>query len=290
MRLVFGLVLVVGVGLAGFAVYMAQSYIQGYQTQLANERANRAPGIDTVDVYVATKALKYGQELNEDDVRLTAFPKGSLPDGVFKTEEDLFPNGTADVRTVLRSIEKNEAILAVKVTKPGEEAGITSQLARGMRAFAINVDVSSGVSGFLRPGDQVDIFWTGRVAGGLRPQIEGRRNGDVTMLIETNVQLIAVDQMADPDVTDAIIARTVTVAVKPEQVAALAQAQSSGRLSLSLVGADDDSVAEAIAVDQRGLLGIEEQIVEAAPIEKEVCTIRTRRGGNVIETPIPCTN
>ena len=290
MRLVVGLVLVVGVGLAGFAVYMAQSYIQGYQTQLANERANRAPGIDTVDVYVATKALKYGQELNEDDVRLTAFPEGSLPDGVFKTEEELFPNGTADVRTVLRSIEKNEAILAVKVTKPGEEAGITSQLARGMRAFAINVDVSSGVSGFLRPGDQVDIFWTGRVAGGLRPQIEGRSNGDVTMLIETNVQLIAVDQMADPDVTDAIIARTVTVAVKPEQVAALAQAQSSGRLSLSLVGADDDSVAEAIAVDQRGLLGIEEQIVEAAPIEKEVCTIRTRRGGNVIETPIPCTN
>ena len=290
MRLVFGLVLVVGVGLAGFAVYMAQSYIQGYQTQLANERANRAPGIDTVDVYVATKALKYGQELNEDDVRLTAFPEGSLPDGVFKTEEELFPNGTADVRTVLRSIEKNEAILAVKVAKPGEEAGITSQLARGMRAFAINVDVSSGVSGFLRPGDRVDIFWTGRVAAGLSPQIEGRGNGDVTMLIETNVQLIAVDQMADRDVTDAIIARTVTVSVRPEQVAALAQAQSSGRLSLSLVGADDDSVAEAISVDQRGLLGIEEQIVEAAPMEKEVCTIRTRRGADVIETPIPCTN
>ena len=290
MRLVFGLVLVVGVGLAGFAVYMAQSYIQGYQTQLANERANRAPGIDTVDVYVATKALKYGQELNEDDVRLTAFPQGSLPDGVFKTEEELFPNGTGDMRTVLRSIEKNEAILAVKVTTPGEEAGITSQLARGMRAFAINVDVSSGVSGFLRPGDRVDIFWTGRVAAGLRPQIEGRGNGDVTMLIETNVQLIAVDQMADRDVTDAIIARTVTVSVRPEQVAALAQAQSSGRLSLSLVGADDDSVAEAISVDQRGLLGIEEQIVEAAPMEKEVCTIRTRRGADVIETPIPCTN
>ena len=290
MRLVFGLVLVVGVGLAGFAVYMAQSYIQGYQTQLANERANRAPGIDTVDVYVATKALKYGQELNEDDVRLTAFPEGSLPDGVFKTEEELFPNGTGDMRPVLRSIEKNEAILAVKVAKPGEEAGITSQLARGMRAFAINVDVSSGVSGFLRPGDRVDIFWTGRVAAGLSPQIEGRGNGDVTMLIETNVQLIAVDQMADRDVTDAIIARTVTVSVRPEQVAALAQAQSSGRLSLSLVGADDDSVAEAISVDQRGLLGIEEQIVEAAPMEKEVCTIRTRRGADVIETPIPCTN
>ncbi len=289
MRLVFGLVLIVGVGLAGFAVYLAQSYIQGYQTQLANERANRAPGIDTVDVYVATKSLKYGQELNDDDVRLTAFPRASLPEGVFKTEEELFPEGPSEVRTVLRSIEKNEAILAVKVTDPGEEAGITSQLERGMRAFAIKVDVTSGVSGFLRPGDRVDIYWTGNVGEVLSRDANGV-NGAVTMLIERNVDLIAIDQEANQDITDAVIARTVTVAVRPEQVAALAQAQSSGRLSLSLVGAEDDYVAEAISVDQRGLLGIEAQVVDAAPEVKEICTIRTRRGGEVLETPIPCTN
>lgn len=290
MRLVFGLVLIVGVGLAGFAVYLAQSYIQGYQAQLANERANRAPGIDTVDVYVAKKSLKYGQALKAEDVRLTAFPRASLPEGVFKTEEELFPDGPAEARTVLRGIEKNEAILAVKVTKPGEEAGITSQLERGMRAFAIKVDVSSGVSGFLRPGDRVDIYWTGRVGEKLLAQMEGASNGAVTKLIETNVSLIAIDQMANQEMTDAIIARTVTVAVRPEQVAALAQAQSSGRLSLSLVGAEDDYVAEAISVDQRGLLGIEAQVVEAAPQAQEVCTIRTRRGGEVLETPIPCAN
>ncbi|MEM6589856.1 MAG: Flp pilus assembly protein CpaB [Pseudomonadota bacterium] len=289
MRLVFGLVLIVGVGLAGFAVYLAQSYIQGYQTQLANERANRAPGIDTVDVYVAAKSLKYGQELNEDDVRLRAFPRESLPEGVFETEEELFPEGPSEVRTVLRSIEENEAILAVKVTEAGEEAGITSQLERGMRAFAIKVDVTSGVSGFLRPGDRVDIYWTGNVGLGLRRENNGTE-GAVTKLIETNVDLIAIDQEANQDMTDAVIARTVTVAVRPEQVAALAQAQSSGRLSLSLVGAEDDYVAEAISVDQLGLLGIEAQVVEAAPEVQEVCTIRTRRGGEVIETPIPCAN
>lgn len=157
-----------------------------------------------------------------------------------------------------------------------------------MRAFAINVDVSSGVSGFLRPGDRVDIYWSGRI-GQLKREGD-RANGNVTKLIETNVQLIAVDQVANQEVTDAIIARTVTVSVRPQQVAALAQAQSSGRLSLSLVGADDDSIAEAVSVDQRSLLGIEEQVVQAAPEVEEVCSIRTRRGGEVIETPIPCTN
>lgn len=290
MRLVFGLVLVLGLGLAGFAVYMAKSYIQRYQTELANERSNRDPGIDTVEVYVATTKLKYGQELNPDDVRLTPFPAMSLPEGVFKTEEALFPEGDSEPRTVLRSIEPNEAILAVKVTEPGEEAGITSQLERGMRAFAINVDVTSGVSGFLRPGDRVDIYWTGQSASGSGPQLEGRGAKDVTKLIETNVKLIAVDQEANADTTEAIIARTVTVSARPQQVASLAQAQSTGRLSLSLVGAEDDSVAEAIEVDQRSLLGIQEQVVERAPVAQEVCTIRTRRGGEVIETPIPCTN
>lgn len=289
MRVVFGLVLILGLGLAGVAVYMAKTYIEGYQNQLAIERQQRAPNIETVDIYVANRPLKYGEPLDKDAVRLTAFPKTSLPEGVFGTPEELFPQGEAVKRKALRRMELNEPILAVKVTAPGEEVGITSQLERGMRAFAIKVDVTSGVSGFLRPGDTIDIYWTGNVgAGNLRT--EGNSTGEVTKLIETGVKLIAVDQVADMDMTEAVIARTVTVAVKPQQVAALAQAQSSGRLSLSLVGALDDTVAEAIEVDQRRLLGITTQaVVEQAPIA-ETCTIRTRRGAEVIETPIPCTN
>lgn len=282
MRLVFGLVLVLGVGLAGFAAYMAKNYIQNYQAQLEHERSQRAPNIETVDIYVAESALEYGQPLLMKDVRKIAFPKTSLPEGFFETEEQLFPEGEDEPRTVLRAMEMNEAILAVKVTGPGEDAGITSQLKRGMRAFAIKVDVSSGVSGFLRPGDRVDVYWTGKVS-----QSSGSK--EVTKLIETGIKLIAIDQVANGDTTEAIIARTVTVTALPQQVAALAQAQSTGRLSLSLVGAGDDTVSEAIEVDQRSLLGIVEAQVEPEPIE-EICTVKTRRGGELVSTPIPCTN
>lgn len=289
MRIVFGLVLIIGIGLAGFAVYMAKSYIEGYQAQLEQERQQRAPNIETVDIYVATRALKYGEELVPDAVRLTAFPAASLPEGVFTTAEDLFSKGETVPRIVLRGIEANEAILAVKVTGPGEEAGIASQLKRGERAFAIKVDVTSGVSGFLRPGDRVDVYWTGSVGGG-NLRTEGNSTGEVTKLIDTGVRLIAIDQVANTEMTETVIARTVTVAATPQQVAALAQAQSTGRLSLSLVGAMDDSVSEAIEIDQKRLLGIASAaVVEKAP-EEETCTIRTRRGAEVIETPIPCTN
>jgi pilus assembly protein CpaB len=68
------------------------------------------------------------------------------------------------------------------------------------------------------------------------------------------IKLIAIDQAAAGDIDSATIARTITVAVRPKQVAALAQAQSSGRLSLSLVGANDDTVAGAFQIDQDKLL------------------------------------
>ena len=282
MRMVFGLVLMLGLGLAGFAVYMAKNYITAYQMELAKERAAAAKIVRTVDVYVSGRQLRYGETLNKEDVVAVKWPDTAIPEGAFTEIEAIFPADTDDLRTVLRTMEKGEPLMAVKVTEPGQGAGITSQLERGMRAFAIKVDVTSGVSGFLRPGDRVDVYWTGRVAN--------QDRGDVTKLIEANVRLIAVDQTANGDASEAMIARTVTVAALPQQVAALAQAQSTGRLSLSLVGAEDDTTAEAIEVDQRSLLGLAERPVAVAPVQERVCTIRTRRGAEVVEIPIPCTN
>ncbi len=284
MRMVFGLVLLVGIGLAGFAVYMAQGYISQYQTALTQERAAREKQVKLTDVYVAARPLKYGEQLTLEDAKLIKWPEEFLPEGTFATEEALLPAENAEFRTVLRAMEANEPLLAVKLTEPGQDAGITSRLSRGMRAFAINVDVSSGVSGFLRPGDRVDVYWTGSTG-------QARETRKVTKLIEANVRLIAVDQTADEDRYSPVIARTVTVEASPQQVAALAQAQSTGKLSLSLVGAQDDTTAESVEINQRQLLGIpeEEQVVEKK-VEKQVCTIRTRKGSDVIEIPIPCTN
>jgi pilus assembly protein CpaB len=283
MRMIFGLVLLAGIALAGGAVYLAKDQIAQYQHAHAQAQAALAKMVPTKTVFVANNSLQYGQELTREDVRVVAWPVNAIPEGAFVAEEALFPTNTDDLRVVLRAVEKDEAILAAKVTEPGEDSGLTSRLARGMRAFAIKVDVSSGVSGFLRPGDRVDVYWTGRIR-------QGDQAGEVTKLIETNINLIAIDQRADVRAGETAIARTVTVAVKPEQVAALAQAQSTGKLALSLVGVGDDTVAEAIEVDQRSLLGIVPQEAVAEVEKEKVCTIRTRRGAEVAVLPIPCTN
>lgn len=285
MRMVFGLVLLVGIALAGGAVYLAKDRIAQYQNANAQAQAALAQVVPTKTVYVAAEGLKYGQKLTQELVRAVEWPENAIPEGAFLELTDLFPENTDELRVVLRAMEKDEAVLAVKITEPGEDTGLTSRLARGMRAFTISVDVASGVSGFLRPGDRVDVYWTGR------PNIDRNAGqSEVTKLIEAGVQLIAIDQSAGGDLSETLIARTVTVAVDPQQVASLAQAQSTGNLSLALVGAEDDTVASAIDVDQRSLLGIATEAVQAEVEKEKVCTVRTRRGAEMVEIEIPCTN
>ncbi|MEL6203752.1 MAG: Flp pilus assembly protein CpaB [Pseudomonadota bacterium] len=280
MRALFALVLVFGVGLAGFAVYMANDFLSGMRAEVQRLQAEKAKLPEMVEVIVAENEKAYGERLTKEDVKTVVWQKDSLPEGIFMTMDELFPASNEE-RYVLRTIERFEPILAVKVTEPGEDAGITSRLPRGMRAFAIRVDVSSGVSGFLRPGDRVDVYWTGN--GGASTTL----GSEITKLIESNVTIIAVDQMADTERTAPTVARTITVQATPQQVASLAQAQSTGRLSLSLVGAEDESEAEVSAVDQNTLLGI----VEAAPVvieEERVCTTTIRRGAERVVQEIPC--
>ena len=281
MRLAFALVLLVGLALAGGAAYLAQAQIGAYKSALAQQGDALSQVVPTVEVLVAGRPLRYGEHLVEADLRLVRWPADAVPEGTFGSIEAILPEGDGKPRTVVRAMEKDEPVLAAKVTEPGEDAGVAARLGRGMRAFAINIDVASGVSGFLRPGDRVDVYWSGSLEAGADSR-------EITRLIETGVSVVAIDQIADADMSDPTVARTVPVSATPQQVATLAQAQSTGRLSLSLVGSGDDTVAEGVQVDQRDLLDLGERRVVEAQAAPRVCSIRTRRGNEVVEVPIPC--
>ncbi|WP_353471491.1 Flp pilus assembly protein CpaB [Salipiger sp. H15] len=285
MRLVFGLVLIAGLGLAGFAVHLAKNYIGAYQTALDQERAKAVKAVPTKQIYVTTRAIAHGEMVTAEDVRLAPWPVEILPENAFDESMPLFAEGDAP-RVAMRPLEKFEAVVPSKVSEPGGDAGLTSRLQPGQRAFAIKVDVHTGVSGFLRPGDRVDVYWTGRMP----TEDADRSRGEFTKLIQAGVRLIAIDQTADMEDADVNIARSVTVAATPQQIAGLAQAQSTGRLSLSLMNANDTTVAEVIEVDQRVMLGLELPEERKKEAIAETCKTRVRRGGEVAEIPIPCTN
>ncbi|MCU9847257.1 Flp pilus assembly protein CpaB [Defluviimonas sp. WL0024] len=290
MRLVFGLVLVLGVALAGFAVYMAQGYIEQAQAERDMLAARQAQATKLVDVVVTKRPLRYGDRFTADDLEVIKWHEGKVPEGAFNAITapkggdasivPVFLEGETRPRAAMRSFQPFEPMLASKITNPGVDAGITATLTPGMRAFAISVDVTSGVSGFLRPDDRVDIYWSGNING-----------QDTAKLIDTNVKLIAIDQSADADRSEETrIARTVTIEAKPEQVAALALAQQTGRLTLALVGSGDETVIGAVEIDRNKLLGIVEAAPAPAVAPEPVCSVRTNKGGEIVETVIPCTN
>lgn len=272
MRVIFGLVLLVGVALAGFAVYYAQDRFSEYQRALAQQR-NAI--VETTEVYVVTSQLRYGQTLLPENVRAVRWPADSVPFGAFTSMEDIFPEGPDVPRTVLRVMETDEPLLRAKVTPPGQDAGVASRLASGMRAFSLQVDVNSGVSGFLRPGDRVDVYWTGTIQGEM-----------ATRLIQSDVQIIAIDQIADEDRNNPMVAGTVTIEAPPEQIAALAQAQASGRVTLALVGvneaADSFTAEVGTTATNATFLGLEDAV------GPRVCYTRERRGAEVVQIQVPC--
>ena len=125
MRMVFGLVLMVGLLLAGGAVFLAQKYIGQTQAQLAVEKANKAKYGPLIEVFVVNKPVNYGEPLGPADVQKVLMQQSAMPEGAFTDPAVLFPDGEKTPRFVLRQMEKFEPVLALKVTEPGESAGLT---------------------------------------------------------------------------------------------------------------------------------------------------------------------
>lgn len=237
MRVIAILILIFGVALAGGAVFFASERYAEIEAALARQAAEAraaapAPEAKTAPVVVAARALRYGETLGPDSVRVVPFPLEGAPENGFATLEDLLGGEGAEPRVALRAIEPNEPILRSKVTGFGERATMSAQLEPGMRAFTLRIDAITGVAGFLLPGDRVDVVLTRNDGAGLKADI-----------IMQGVKVIAIDQVAE-ETTRARLARTATVEVTPEDAQKLALAQQVGRISLSLRQIEETGLVE----------------------------------------------
>lgn len=124
-----------------------------------------------------------------------------------------------------------EPIITTKIVKPGERGFLAAVLHPGMRAVSVSVDATADVSGFVLPGDRVDLLVTVPL-----PQDGAGAGGIAHKAAETvlrNLRVIAVDQQPDSKGLP-VLARTVTVEVTPKESEIVAVAGDIGKLSLSL--------------------------------------------------------
>ena len=199
------------------AVFLANSYLSGRERQLASSPEGM------VRVAVAALPLAYGTEITPDKVKFVNYPGSSLPPGTYKTVAELLPQGKR--RVVLRPIQVNQPLLAADLSGEGQNASIAALLPDGMRAATVRINDVSGVAGFVKPNDTVDVLITRQAINGGDQQ--------VTDVLLQNIRVIAMDQAASSN-GQPVVSRTATLELTPVDAQKVALGQQLGQLSLVL--------------------------------------------------------
>ncbi len=185
------------------------------------------PSIETVSILVADMDLNFGDRLEPQHLRLVNMPQALVPVGSFTDFNSMFGDGGRPA-VVLTQMRANEPILDYKISGPGGRGSLSALIKDGYRAASIRVNAVAGVSGFVLPGDHVDVILTRDLATG---EQERRLTSDVLL---QNVKVLGADQSADTTSGQVKVAGTVTLEVLPAQAQKLALATDIGSLSLTL--------------------------------------------------------
>ena len=216
------IVMIAFAGLFGLiAVFLAQTWLNNQaEARLRSLEAQRKATPAAHTIVVASKPLRFGDELSSRSLREVPWPDDALPAGAFVRVAEL----TASKRVVLMPIDANEAILAAKITGPGQRATLSAMLRDGMKAVTIRVNDVEGVAGFVLPGDHVDVVLTRQA---------DKDNGTNDVVIK-NARVLAIDQLADARAEKPSVVKAVTLEVDVTDGQKLALASAVGTLSLLL--------------------------------------------------------
>ena len=209
------------------AVYVAQSWLNSQaEARLRSLQAQKTQPVATMTLVVASRQLRFGNQLSASVLREMPWPADALPQGGFRTIKDLLAHGK---RVVLTAIEANEPVLASKITGQGSRATLSAMLDDGHKAMTIRVNDVDGVAGFVLPGDRVDIMLSRTIE-------KGSATNDVVL---KNVKVLAIDQLADERADKPSVAKAVTLEVDMAGAQKLALASQIGTLALALRKAGD---------------------------------------------------
>jgi pilus assembly protein CpaB len=217
----------------------------------------QAPKIETDEVLIAARDLQMGTQLAEPDVQWQPWPKDALSELMIKKSE-----GPQAMDFVRGSVTRNsflhgEPMRRDKLIKGPNSGFLSAILPSGMRAVAINIDQSGGVSagGFILPNDHVDVIRVYR-----DEEASKARGTEVSsaQTILTNVRVLAIAQTVqekggkDGGGGGTVLGANATLELTPEQAELIVLAQrmgGAGNLHLTLRSMLDakgatDSVAD----------------------------------------------
>ena len=229
------------------AVVLLQRTMAEQRRALAQERTKLLADYQhPIEVIVAAKDLPENTILDGGALKTAPVPEKFVQPYAARSPADVLGQVT------IAPMAEGEQILVNKVRRPEaapKDATLATLTPEGKRAITIAVDAISGVGGFVRPGDAVDILWTIQM-----PAQEGQGGSQVvTLTLFQNVPVLAVGSdiaargKGKPSASPEEV-RTVTLALNPQETSFLLFAREQGRIQLSLRSrADTGEVAVAPA-------------------------------------------
>lgn len=214
----------------------------------AGDRAPaKAPAkVESVQVLTAARPIGRGQVIAPQDLKTTAV-LGAPPAGALTgPAEAVGKVATAD-------IQAQQLVLSSLVSSDPAAAGLALLVPVGQRVISIDTTDEIAVAGFLRPGDLVDIELV--LPGDAIASRSGGGDLSESRTLLQNIQVMTVGpslsgQAADASPTGAAAARaaaneakTLTLAMTPEQVTQFMLARRLGRFYLSLRNPRDQAVS-----------------------------------------------
>jgi len=205
------------------------------------DQASAAPAVPVgPKILVARKALPVGTIIDQEALTFQPWPSELMQEAYY-TEGGPDSDMTKLLGTVVRNpITAGQPVTRGALVGPNDRGFLAAALGPGMRAVTVPVSATSGVAGFVFPGDRIDLVLTQEVAGG----------GDgpplkVSETIVRNLRVLAVDQritgVNEEGKTEAKPYANVTFESTPRIAEKIAVAQSIGMLSLSLRSIADNA-------------------------------------------------
>jgi pilus assembly protein CpaB len=232
-------VLTIAVGAGGVAAYLAS----GSDPQ---PQAPQAPvaQLQTVDVLVAKSDIGLGKSVTADDLQWQTWPAAGASNNFIKRSER--PEATKDViGSIARApFVAGEPIREPKLVRADGSGFMAAILPTGMRAVSTEISPETGAGGFILPNDRVDVILSKREKN---PDQKGSPDVVNSEVILSNIRVLAIDQAPkEKDGQTAVVGKTVTLELKPEQTETLARARQSGTLSLALRSIADVNAPERV--------------------------------------------
>jgi pilus assembly protein CpaB len=180
-----------------------------------------------VPVVVASASLNWGTKLTKEMLKTVPFLKESLPGG-YKSDP-----AALEGRVLIAPLKEMEPVLESRLAAESVTVGgVSAVIKQGMRAIAVKGDKVIGISGFIQPGNRLDVLVTMK---------DPATKNEVTKMVLSNVLVLATGTEIEENKRDGK-PRPVdvyTLEVDPEQGERLALAAAEGKLQFALRNTTD---------------------------------------------------